>query len=612
MKKFLSMVAYLFLALCLYCEELRDYICIVRPNYPKTIINVFKETADKLNDLGYSELGKFVGLHTEKDSVFGSGFVCIIGGKSYVLTNYHVCAYADTVSLEFQNADNVATKKLETCKIIAFDDEYDLALIELPASANIAGGLKFYQKAIRDGMDVWSAGYPGLGEKPLWQLGKGSLTNQKVTMDDSASAKTIFFIQHSAPTDAGNSGGPLLVAVTGDNGYEVLGVNTAKAVQRETTNFAVPYSSINTFFGQAFISVDDAKKRELFSQAENQFLVQAKYETKKLNENEAKKQNLKKLNSLALLISTENATRNGIDCIRDVILKAPTHVHDAFIAELVYSSPIDALKFALSYKLEQNLNDYKTFSGTDKQRKEKDGKMFVIYQNNDGDKIYTAWNFENKKWKLGDSSVNTELKTDDEKRKEQKEKSSKQSSSSKSSVSSVMVIKPYSLIVFGGFNGLKTPYGLLKGMIVGAGYNIKYFDIGGMLYLHKQINADATSQRFGRSESSKSHLAFGFAFFGELNVALSLTDNFSLIPYTRVGFGGGIRPIINNEYDLIQAKFAFQIPISAGAKFSFKISSAGKLIAFVDYSGRLINGSKEAGIEKMFFHGFSVGIGYGY
>lgn len=62
-----------------------------------------------------------------------------------------------------------------------------------------------------DGTEVWSAGFPGLGGKPMWQLGKGTITNASAKIKELIAPNISTIIQHSAEVDAGNSGGPLLL-----------------------------------------------------------------------------------------------------------------------------------------------------------------------------------------------------------------------------------------------------------------------------------------------------------------------------------------------------------------------------------------------------------------
>jgi len=346
--------------------DLRDYVCIVRPNYKEDVVDCVNEAANILEDMGYADFAEIFKLRVEKDNSFGSGFIYIFNGKSYVVTNNHVCAYADSVSIEMMDADGKTIKKVENCKIIANSAEDDLAIAEIPADADIKKGLGLYQGNLREGIDVWSAGYPGLGGKPSWQLGKGTLTNKKIKFDDPFYPKDSFFLQHSAPIDAGNSGGPLLVtSKNAVEGYEVIGVNKAKARKRETTNFAIPFSTVNSFFKLGFSNLNAAETEKMLKKAEAVFLEQASYPKETLSDEKEVEDRLRRIYTLASFISTDYAKKNGLDKLKDALLRGPSYVRDALIERIIFSFPIDSLKFAVAYNLEKDINDYKTFSSVE-------------------------------------------------------------------------------------------------------------------------------------------------------------------------------------------------------------------------------------------------------
>ena len=109
--------------------DIRNAVCIVRPNYSEKTIAFMEDTSDQLKTAGYSDLADL--FKDAKEGVFGSGF--FIKGqnkKDYVLTNYHVAAYATSLTLEIENT-NGETTKIENCKVIAVDDELDLAIAEV-------------------------------------------------------------------------------------------------------------------------------------------------------------------------------------------------------------------------------------------------------------------------------------------------------------------------------------------------------------------------------------------------------------------------------------------------------------------------------------------------
>ena len=69
---------------------------------------------------------------------------------------------------------------------------------------------------------VLVAGFPGLGDRPAYQLTRGSVSNERLDIGGSR------LLQHTAATDPGGSGGPVL-----DPGGRVVGVSSGKARERE-------------------------------------------------------------------------------------------------------------------------------------------------------------------------------------------------------------------------------------------------------------------------------------------------------------------------------------------------------------------------------------------
>lgn len=145
----------------------------------------------------------------------------------------------------------------------AFSDETKEWLSKT-ADYLVANGLSPYGRAVRrldgstfgsgfvyvaDGDDVLTAGFPGLAGEPSWQLGTGSVTNASARIKDLIDPAVSLLIQHSAPVDAGNSGGPLLRRKSG--GYEVVGINTWKVNLRQSTNLSLPASTAQKFIQQS-------------------------------------------------------------------------------------------------------------------------------------------------------------------------------------------------------------------------------------------------------------------------------------------------------------------------------------------------------------------------
>ena len=582
--------------------DLRDYICIVRPNYKEDVVDCVNEAANILEDMGYADFAEIFKLRVEKDNSFGSGFIYIFNGKSYVVTNNHVCAYADSVSIEMMDADGKTIKKVENCKIIANSAEDDLAIAEIPADADIKKGLGLYQGNLREGIDVWSAGYPGLGGKPSWQLGKGTLTNKKIKFDDPFYPKDSFFLQHSAPIDAGNSGGPLLVtSKNAVEGYEVIGVNKAKARKRETTNFAIPFSTVNSFFKLGFSNLNAAETEKMLKKVEAVFLEQASYPKENLSDEKEVEDRLRRIYTIASFISTDYAKKNGLDKLKDALLRGPSYVRDALIERIIFSFPIDSLKFAVAYNLEKDINDYKTFSSVENRSDSQNaGGKYIVFKNNNEDKLYSLWIVENKNWKIADFSLNNEL-TDEKLVESSKNKQEKKKNREKKSgySSAILFASPYNHMYFAEYNGLFTPYGFSSGGTIGMILNYKFFGFGMMFNVNqrpKLAKRSGTGSGFFLFDSVSS----SFLAFVEPNIPMSINSKVTIMPYLQVGVGAGT-PIFNSNF------ISFHAKISPGVKFVFDISGK-KLMFGTAYVGRYAKFNK----DRMFLHGFGVSIGYSF
>lgn len=590
-----------FFSIASFCfADVRNYICIVRPNYNGDISNAISATADSLSSMGYKDLAEAVQARIKKDASFGSGFICILNDKSYCITNYHVVAYADTVSLEIQSSTGDKSRKIESCKVVAYDEDRDIALVEIPAKEKIIKGLSFYSGSVRDGIEVWSAGYPGLGEKPLWQLGKGNMSNTRVTLDELAPNKKTFFFQHSAPIDAGNSGGPLLVASKNSAiGYEVIGVNTATAIRRQNTNFAIPASSVTDFLKTALSDFTEAKKDGRFDEVKAAFIKLSSYENTASDETATKKQTLNRIQSLALLIGSRNAIDYGVDTLRNTLLQAPSYICDTLMEKLVYVHPIDAVKFSLAYRLEKDLNDYKTFAHANT-TEEKHNEKKVVFKNQADDTLYTQWIFINNKWYLDNFSVNAVLSD-----KKVPEKSTKKHTSSESSFG-IAIVKPYKSHIFVEYNGLLTKTGISSGVNIGYAYNFTYIDLGVFLTIQQNRFPD-----FYTPDSFFQKIAVGSLLFLEPCVPISFTDVFTLVPYARLGLGAAIG---NYIYDgnTIQKLNGFELGVFTGLRFVFTLENGRKITTDAAYSGRFILGSKKENVKNVYLNGFAVGIGYAF
>ena len=220
----------------------RDSVVIVRPNVPTETQKTFLSIADYFNQIGEPDAVTFMKAYTQGGH--GSGFaVKLSDGSVVVITNRHVAGNALTAEIVIEDGDN-NQKSIPDCPVVYVDDAVDIALISLPKGTTISA-LTLADTVPNDGTDVWSAGYPGLIDRPSWQLAKGNITNRNVSVPEMGEPKNDSFVQHSALIDPGNSGGPLFVGdPSRSETIKVVGVNTWTMRDRSNTFFAIPVNKL--------------------------------------------------------------------------------------------------------------------------------------------------------------------------------------------------------------------------------------------------------------------------------------------------------------------------------------------------------------------------------
>jgi len=232
----------------------RDYVGLINQSYHPSIVSYFEKAKEEYKKRGEESSVKAIDIILSGS--FGSGFLYSDArGNFYVITNNHVVAQAHSLSITFERTDG-SKRKIENLRIIATDVDNDLAILAFPAGERplVTQGLAFINRAIEEGEDVFSAGFPGLGITPIWQFGRGMVSNASVRFPKSLNDETMLgpFIQHTAQVDGGNSGGPLLVAQrNAPSGYAVAGINTLSAVRRQAANYAIPLGTVQPFISNA-------------------------------------------------------------------------------------------------------------------------------------------------------------------------------------------------------------------------------------------------------------------------------------------------------------------------------------------------------------------------
>jgi S1-C subfamily serine protease len=141
-----------------------------------------------------------------------------------LLTNAHVVAGATSVKVRLENGEDVNARVLATAPC------EDLAVIELATKPQGLKAATLGRSAqVKAGDKVTALGFPGAFEEDITQRrlqsNEGAISSQPggATLGDSLPSLPAV-IQHQAPINAGNSGGPLF-----DGHGEVIGVNTFAA-----------------------------------------------------------------------------------------------------------------------------------------------------------------------------------------------------------------------------------------------------------------------------------------------------------------------------------------------------------------------------------------------
>lgn len=485
-----KIISIFFFLFCLTIfADIRDAVCVVRPNYEEKILQFMDDAADEISKAGYSDIAEL--FEKAKDGVFGSGF--FIRGqnkKIYVLTNYHVAAYASSLSLEIENIDG-AKIKIENCPVVAIDEELDLAIAEVN-DKSVKSFLNFAAKLPADGADVWSAGYPGLGGKPLWQLGKGTVTNSKTRLSNIVDPKKSFFIQHSAPIDSGNSGGPLLIkSPNSPEGYEVIGINSAKAVFRQSTNFAIPTTSIKNFINGRVFGGSEKSENNL-KLALDEFAEACK--NFKIDKDEQKNEEiLKRLRKIAMYISEDYAINEGLDAYKTALRKAPRLFRTEILAASILGNPINGIRTALAYQIYTSIkpeeNSYMPETSIDLKSLKNTGKNyeFVLYDEAEKSKFFTVWKNNHNFWQIEASNLNG---SPEKKSSEKTAKKEKQNTGA--SFISIEEI-PVKMRIYASYTGLKKDTGWASGFSLGYLYSFKYVEIGFSAVIDKPRNLPSAS-----------------------------------------------------------------------------------------------------------------------
>lgn len=212
---------------------------LIEPEFEE-MRSFFSEYALPLSRFGFRSESRTLMAYNR--GISGSGFVVQRGDSLVLLTNRHVVGPAHKVSIKVQNGKHTTT--FRHCPVVAVSPLTDMAMVALPDSTDLEP-ISLSDTAVQDADEIWAAGFPALGDEPSWQITQGTVSNSELYREELLGRQQAA-IQHTAPIDAGSSGGPLLRKnEAGD--YSVAGINTWKAGYREGVGIAIPISAIRHF-----------------------------------------------------------------------------------------------------------------------------------------------------------------------------------------------------------------------------------------------------------------------------------------------------------------------------------------------------------------------------
>lgn len=337
MKKKNLFLIYIFATCTLFAQDVKPFVGIVKPVYSEECKTFLTEYKTQLEKSGLQNYTDYIDSYLEGS--FGSGFVYVdSSGENYVITNKHVSSYGEVFSFEIQNKNNSKTL-YENLYLYASDEDKDISILKFQGNKRpFKNALSFYNKEVFDGREVFTAGYPALGENPIWQFGTGNITNSYVDGKEFLGTENTFVYQHSAQVDSGNSGGPLLVKEK--NQFYVIGINTWKAINREATNYSVPIKFV--------IELINSKKQS--PKIKNSIDQQIERVKKVINSDS------NEYVSLAKFVSLNLAKEKGPDLFKEILWHESSDVRNVIAYEF-RKDPFSALKLSVAFNIYSTLKN---------------------------------------------------------------------------------------------------------------------------------------------------------------------------------------------------------------------------------------------------------------
>jgi S1-C subfamily serine protease len=187
-------------------------------SYSRTVVSV-------VDAIGPAVVSVHVGRRSENSLATGTGSGVFVTPDGYLLTNQHVVGRSQRVDITLISGETVEAR------VIAADPSTDLAVLRARAPAlSVVGSLT--TEPVRPGQLVVAIGNP-FGFEATVSAGVVSAHGRTLRGGDGRLIEGV--IQHTAPLNPGNSGGPLV-----DSRGRIVGINTAIIAAAQGIGFSVP------------------------------------------------------------------------------------------------------------------------------------------------------------------------------------------------------------------------------------------------------------------------------------------------------------------------------------------------------------------------------------
>jgi len=537
---------------------LRDYVGLISIHYHPDVVAYMGKFRDSFEKKGYSNAAKAIDNYLK--GLSGSGFVYVApDGTCYILTNEHVVAQSESLSITFEKQDGAKTT-YDRLRVLHVDEEKDLALLVFETGARpFTQGLRFSTSAIDEGIDVFAAGFPGLANTAIWQFSRGTISNAAVRLPKEDDSNEIIgpFIQHTAQIDPGNSGGPLLVAAQGvPTGYAVIGINTLSAYRRQAANFAIPVDQVNTFIAAA-LSKEQINERELIARKVDDFI-------RGLRVNRAV------YGHISRFLSTGCTASNAEYAISELLDRAPRTVLED-IDHTFNHDPVQGMSAAVAWYIESSMRS-RTGAiniSLDSITSNNKGGFSVVFNVN-GSPVKSEWIKEYGVYRL---DIYGDIATGDKARLDEKQRRKAQDQALKTE---------YNLSISAGY-----AYVFDYGSAFTATLTISYPTFYGIDFI------------YGQKGYMQAGLNFGYAHPIRM-------DTFAIMPFGTLGSSYIITDKSKKESEFGDIDFAFAFSLKAGLMFT--TSSVPGLFSRTFYNYNIAFRNKY--INNTHIVGMTIGYGF--